>query len=312
MPQQQDRGVREAPQAVAAAPIAGPRSLSAAEVFQAVSPSVVRVLSGDDTGPTSQGSGVVVGSGEVITNCHVVEGGSQVKVKAGSSVLPASVTVADKEFDLCRLKVAGLDAPAVTIAGVGELQTGERVYAIGAPRGLELTISEGIVSSLRETAKGQLVQTTAAVSPGSSGGGLFDAQARLVGIVTFQRSDGQNLNFAVPADWIAEMRSRGPTRIARASNTSAEPTIAEMVVGNWYCFGSLSGNNGEYNYGSDGILRLSLKDGGPKYAVPYQVYGRNVAYNIAGRGFSLVLETITPDRMVQFLGEGERMSCDRR
>ena len=141
---------------------------------------------------------------------------------------------------------------------------------------------------------------------------LFDAQGRLVGIVTFQRSDGQNLNFAVPADWIAEMRSRGATRVARASNTGAEPTIAEMVVGDWYCFGSLSGRNGEYNYGSDGILRLSLKDGGPKYAVPYQVYGRSVAYNIAGRGFSLVLETITPDRMVQFLGEGERMSCDRR
>jgi serine protease Do len=287
--------------------------MSAAAVFQAVSPSVVRVLSGDDTGPKSQGSGVVVGSGEVITNCHVVEGGSVVKVKAGSSVLSASVTVEDKELDLCRLSVSGLGAPAVTIAGVGELQTGERVYAIGAPRGLELTISEGIVSSLREVANGKLVQTTAAVSPGSSGGGLFDAQGRLVGIVTFQRNDGQNLNFAVPADWIADMRSRGSSRMAaRASTASAEPTISEMIVGNWYCFGALSGRNGEYDYGSDGVLRLSLKDGGPKYAVSYQVYGRNIAYTVGGQGFSLAIESITQARMVQLLGDGNRMACDRR
>jgi serine protease Do len=307
-----DRVEREVPQAALAAPVAAAGSMSASAIFQAVSPSVVRVLSGDDTGPKSQGSGVVVGSGEVITNCHVVEGGSVVKVKSGSSVLSASVTVEDKELDLCRLSVSGLGAPAVTIAGVGELQTGERVYAIGAPRGLELTISEGIVSSLRESANGKIVQTTAAVSPGSSGGGLFDAQGRLVGIVTFQRSDGQNLNFALPADWIADMRSRGPTRVARASTTSAEPTIAEMVVGNWYCFGSLSGRNGEYTYGSDGVLRLSLKDGGPKYAVNYQVYGRNIAYTVGGKGFSLAIETITQARMVQLLGDGERMSCDRR
>jgi serine protease Do len=308
-PQQQDRGQREAP-AAERAPAAA--TLSAQSVFQSASPSIVRVFSGDEAGPSSQGSGVVVGSGEVITNCHVVEGGSHVKVKSGASVLSASVTVADRELDLCRLSVGGLDAPAVTIAGVGELQTGERVYAIGAPRGLELTISEGIVSSLRTVANGKIVQTTAAVSPGSSGGGLFDAQARLVGIVTFQRRDGQNLNFALPADWIAEMRSRGSNPVASVSTTAAEPTIAEMVVGTWYCFGSLSGNNGEYSYGADGVLRLSLKDGGQKYAVRYQVFNRNIAYNVSGQAFSLVIETITQDRMVQLLGEGNRMACDRR
>ena len=308
-PQQQYRGEREAP-AAERAPAAA--TLSAQSVFQSASPSIVRIIAGDATGPTSQGSGVVVGGGEVITNCHVVEGASHVKVKAGASILSATVTIADKELDLCRLSVSGLDAPAVEIAGAGELQTGERVYAIGAPRGLELTISEGIVSSLREVANGKIVQTTAAVSPGSSGGGLFDAQARLVGIVTFQRRDGPNLNFALAADWIAEMRTRGSGPVARVATTAAEPTIAEMVVGNWYCFGSLSGNNGEYNYGADGVLRLSLKDGGQKYAVRYQVFNRNIAYNVSGQAFSLAIETITQDRMVQLLGEGERMACDRR
>ena len=186
---------------------AGPRS--ARDVFAAVSGSIVRVIASNGAGdPVSQGSGVVVARGEVITNCHVTDPGVQVEVKVGNDSYPASVTTADHEFDLCRLSASGLDAPAVTVAGAGDLQTGERVFAIGAPRGLELTISDGIVSSLRETAAGRIIQTTAAVSPGSSGGGLFDAQARLVGIVTFQARDGQNLNFAVPADWIGQMRSR--------------------------------------------------------------------------------------------------------
>ena len=73
---------------------------------------------------------------------------------------------------------------------------------------LELTISDGIVSGMRNLPQGRVIQTTAPISPGSSGGPLFDAYGRLVGIMTFQHRSGQNLNFAVPADWIADMRSR--------------------------------------------------------------------------------------------------------
>jgi len=67
---------------------------------------------------------------------------------------------------------------------------------------LELTLSEGIISGLREYEGGHVLQTSAAISPGSSGGGLFDAQGRLVGITTFFLSKGQNLNFALPAEWV--------------------------------------------------------------------------------------------------------------
>lgn len=93
------------------------------------------------------------------------------------------------------------------------IRIGARVYAIGAPRGMELTISEGIVSSLREHAGIRFIQTTAAISPGSSGGGLFDAQARLVGITSFLLKDAQNLNFAYPAFYIREL----PARSSRAN-----------------------------------------------------------------------------------------------
>jgi tetratricopeptide (TPR) repeat protein len=83
------------------------------------------------------------------------------------------------------------------------------VYAIGAPEGLELTFSEGIISSLRDFDGSQYIQTSAAISQGSSGGGLFDTEGRLVGITAFFIAEGQNLNFALPAGWIAELERAG-------------------------------------------------------------------------------------------------------
>ncbi len=75
------------------------------------------------------------------------------------------------------------------------------------PRSLN-SASEGLISALRETTKGAIIPTSAPVSPGSSGGGLFNSSAQLVGIVTFQRKSGQNLNFALPATWISDMSNR--------------------------------------------------------------------------------------------------------
>jgi hypothetical protein len=185
-------------------PAAVPTAMGSAEsVFASVAPSVARILARDAGGqPVSQGSGVVIGAGTVITNCHVTQGASEISVKVGNEEYRGSLAGEDLEHDLCRISVAGLNAPAVAISSVSTLRTGQRVFAIGAPQGLELTISEGIVSALREFPGGKMIQTSAPISPGSSGGGLFDASGQLVGVVTFQHKFGQNLNFAVPADWI--------------------------------------------------------------------------------------------------------------
>lgn len=205
--------------AVPAAPAASvptPAALepkSAEELFALLSPSTARITVYDVSGrAVGLGSGVVIGSGTVITNCHVATAGGSLTVKVGAEQYSASVEVADEEYDLCRLSVSGLGAPAVTIGSAETLRTGQRVYAIGAPQGLDLTISDGIVSGMRELPQGRVIQTTAPISPGSSGGPLFDAYGRLVGIMTFQHRTGQNLNFAVPADWIAGLRSRPATR----------------------------------------------------------------------------------------------------
>lgn len=187
-----------------------PKARSADQIFADVSASVVKVIVADAFGaPVGTGSGVVTARGNVITNCHVVLQGPNVTVKAGKDSHMASVTLADETFDLCQLSVPSLTAPAVDIGSMQYVRTGQKVFAIGAPQGLELTISEGIVSSLREIRVGTVIQTTAAISPGSSGGGLFNVSGQLIGITTFQHRSGQNLNFAVPAEWIEKMEQRG-------------------------------------------------------------------------------------------------------
>ena len=183
--------------------------LSPQEVFEKTSQSIFIIHATDDQGKvTSQGSGVLVGKDTVVTNCHVVTGARRVSALRQGRAFGASVLTADTERDLCILNVTGAGEPTIKVVGTLETKTGQRVYAIGAPLGLELTISEGLVSSLRQARAGFILQTSAAISPGSSGGGLFDENGDLLGITTFQLVSGQNLNFAIPGEWIAEARER--------------------------------------------------------------------------------------------------------
>lgn len=183
----------------------------AGSVFARVSPSVVVVVHDGPGDRDSQGSGVVVGAGRVITNGHVVGPARQVEVYLAGKAWPAQVVRHDPSRDLAELMVPNLPAPPVPLrAGIPDV--GERVYAVGAPHGLELTLSEGLVSSLRviHEQSAPLIQTSAPISPGSSGGGLFDSSGRLVGWTTFQFAEGQNLNFAVPVAWLEGFERRQP------------------------------------------------------------------------------------------------------
>jgi len=174
--------------------------LSAQQIFKRISPSVMVVESLDANGKVAAfGSGVVIVSGHVITNRHVIEDGVSFRIEHDGKKWPAKLVRVDPDHDLAELSVAGLDAPVVTVLDSSKLAVGETVYAIGAPEGLELTISGGLISGLRDFDKGRVIQTSAAISPGSSGGGLFDAQGRLAGITTFYLKEGQSLNFALPA-----------------------------------------------------------------------------------------------------------------
>ncbi len=204
----------------------------AEQVFSKVSPSIVVVMVGNAAGAISaQGSGVVIHPQTVITNCHVARAGARVQVRSGKRTFAAKVQYADTDHDLCELTVPTLVAPSVVISSVKQLEVGETVFAVGAPEGLDLTLSQGLVSSLRPVGDSSLIQTSAPISPGSSGGGLFDAQGRLIGITAFQMTAGQNLNFALPADWIAGIAGNAKTeQLAAKEKLSSQLHFLLQVV----------------------------------------------------------------------------------
>lgn len=160
-------------------------ALSPTEVFRRASPSVFVVEVMDSQNRiVGTGSGVAVGEGQVITNKHVASGG-RLRLRHGDRVWTPHRVVKHPERDLALLMVEDLNVPSVRIETT--VSVGDRVYAIGAPKGLELTFSEGLVSSIRS---GRLIQTSAPISSGSSGGGLFDGHGNLVGITTGGFEDG--------------------------------------------------------------------------------------------------------------------------
>ncbi|MGK2914612.1 MAG: trypsin-like peptidase domain-containing protein [Porticoccaceae bacterium] len=210
--------------ASALATAAGVHASTASEIYQRAARSTVVVQNLNAKAEISAfGSGVVLPTGEVATNCHVVKDASALQVRSGDHTYPAQLRRTDWDRDVCSLSVAGLRAPAVVMGSTRSLAVGAKVYAIGASRGLELTLSDGLVSSLREVEGGHYIQTTAAISPGSSGGGLYDDNGALVGLTTFYVADGQNLNFAVPVEWVQELAQRSASA---APGTTANSTTA--------------------------------------------------------------------------------------
>jgi Flp pilus assembly protein TadD len=197
-----------------------PRELTAQEVFKRVSPSVFIVEALDSGGKVvAFGSGVAAAADQIVTNHHVAEKGFTVRVRRGQTKWPAKVTHDSAGHDLSRLQVEGLKATALQVRKSSTLEVGERVYAIGAPEGLELTFSEGVISALRDFSDGRVIQTTAPISHGSSGGGLFDTQGRLVGITSAGIIEGQNLNFAVPGEWVLALE-QSPALTSPAGQSS--------------------------------------------------------------------------------------------
>ena len=189
--------------------------LSAVEIYQKVNPSVVTVVTETDTG-SSVGTGVIMTpDGYIITNAHVISGGRKcwVALDSGAS-LDAMLVGYDEDEDLAVLKaVAAKNLPPAEFGDSETLQVGERVYAIGNPLGIELrgTMTDGIISAVNrqvEVGDGRMtmIQTTAALNNGNSGGPLINSSGQIVGINTLKMGGSgwsgeatvEGLGFALP------------------------------------------------------------------------------------------------------------------
>ena len=210
------------------------RPLSPVEVFQKASSSVYVVEALGENGESLDlGSAVSIAPNLLITNCHVIQNGFSLRVSRGERKWVATLVQALPKHDLCGLRPGGLTLVPVSVRSSSTLETGESVYAIGAPEGLELTFSGGVISALRETEGVHVIQTSAPTSPGSSGGGLFDSTGNLVGITSFQVKEGQSLNFALPGEWVADLleHSKSGTMPQAAANDEVLESAAWIAIG---------------------------------------------------------------------------------
>ena len=215
-------------------PLSSPiRALEPDQVYAKVAPSIVVVVAYKSANPDDsvQGSGVIIAPGQIVTNCHVIEGADVIYLSHDKNYSTALLRFEDPDRDLCQVSAvnkSGFNRAITAVVSVSELRVGQKVYAIGAPQGFDLTLSDGLISSLRSIEEvGTIIQTNAPMSHGSSGGGLFDSSGRLIGITSFQYKLGQNLNFAVPAGWILELPSRHVEREELKQAEQKKKRIAE-------------------------------------------------------------------------------------
>ena len=177
---------------------------SPSQIFKDVSPAVVIItISSVGDMPAGYGSGFIISENGVVMTClHCVSMAQNISIKTkdGQQLPVTGIIGFDPINDICLLKVDAQDLPTVSLGDAGSLEPGASIFTIGAPKNLAYSISDGLLSSNRKLFSRKLLQITAPISPGNSGGPVIDDCGRVVGVASFYHKGGQNLNFATPID----------------------------------------------------------------------------------------------------------------
>ncbi len=217
------------------------QALSTEQLYRMLSPSVHMVEAAGSLEDfksrrnISVGSAVAIGAREAITNCHVVKHKPLIVLLRSGGARTAALARADEAADICVLTVAdAVLTPVKRIRPYASLATGERIVTIGSPYGLENSLGEGLIAGLRRRNTQPLVQITAQISQGSSGGGLFDRFGNLVGITSFILNEIQTIGFAIAIDEFARVATLPPEAetgsIAAASTGAAAAGLRDAVA----------------------------------------------------------------------------------
>ena len=180
----------------------------ARNAFQSTVALEMELANGDRT---PLGSGFFVAQDLIATNLHVVHGVLKCYAKLVNQTNECHIegyTHIDVEHDLVILKVTGVNAPVLWCGSSDSTQIGDTVYAVGNPRDLQGTFSDGIISGIRWDTNGKVLQMTAPTSPGSSGGPVLNSRGELIGVSFASFRDGQNLNFAIPSNHLLELLAK--------------------------------------------------------------------------------------------------------
>ncbi|MEP6569513.1 MAG: trypsin-like peptidase domain-containing protein [Acidobacteriota bacterium] len=206
------------------------------ELVRRVKPSVVAIATFDEQGEALMtGSGFFVRAGQVVTNLHVIRGAQRVEVKTldgkGKVFLVAGVLDADDEGDLALLSVempgeGGGRSRASELANVLP-DEGEQIVVIGNPLKLEGSVTDGIVSAVREVPNvGKIIQITAPISHGNSGSPVFNMKGEVVGVVTVKVTNGQNINLAIGAARVAALR---PGKLRAVGSVTTKERLGDVA-----------------------------------------------------------------------------------
>ena len=202
--------------------------LSPADIAARATPAIVTVRAGN-----SLGTGFVVRQGGwIATNFHVVRGATEVTVVlADHREFPVvEIMNPNRLHDLVILRVDAPNLPVLTLGDSSKVRPGDSVLAIGHPLGLEDTISNGLISAVREVhADLEVLQISAPIAPGSSGGPLFNEHGEVIGVATAISSTGQNLNFGLPSKYVSEL-VESPRPISMALFAAAMSAIQQQAA----------------------------------------------------------------------------------
>lgn len=246
---------------VAAPPSPAPTGAALPDVsalYRKIGPSVVAIYTYSERRENiGRGSGFFHGaSGQVVTNLHVLRGAhsAQIKTAAGKVYPVAGIAARDVAADLALLAVSMPWTESFPLAVTTALpEVGERVVVVGNPFGLEQTVSDGIVSAIRETAeRGRVLQITAPISPGSSGSPVANLRGEVVGVAFLQFRGGQNLNFCISGE-----------RVARLASAAGPPV---SLVGGSAATGMVGGKQTFCYLDEKGTVHFSDSTANPRYS----------------------------------------------
>ena len=231
------------------------------ELVRRIKPSAVAIETFDARGEKLlRGSGFFIDVDRVVTNRHVIEGAyrAEVHLNSGHIFAVRNVLAVDAEGDVALLKV---DAPPNLVRPLlldrTSPQEGESIVVIGNPFGLEGSVTNGIVSAVRDIPGfGRIIQITAPISPGSSGSPVVNMQGQVIGVATLQITGGQSVNFAIPSE-----------RIAQLDRTAQSDVSQQMSLGDLVATTGRNKRARAVEYFRDGLSFLSKDD--CQRALPY-------------------------------------------
>jgi len=183
---------------------------------------VFKVRAVEASGKTRNGSAVLVAPGKLVTTCHVTHNAQAIELAQEGASWPAQEAFVDTGHDVCVLSAPALSRAIPAVLGVpDQLKLGDVVIAVGYPRGGSLTLASGTIKGLHPYEGARVLQVSAPFEQGASGGALFDAQGRLVGITAFKAVGGGDFHFALPLQWLSEHTLQNPSWIS-ASDEARE------------------------------------------------------------------------------------------